>query len=401
MHLSKHVIIDILTMGPMAIAQIGIAILILRALSRRVSGAWVVFAALGLAVIGAFMGLAILQSYSKFSLYFSSHWHNLGMSPSFLGGLRTATYLWCFSAFGAYVAYRLYSGLSPRFAVRFNPERRRLIQAAGGAAIAAPFALTAFGAIVQRTDFRVLEVDIPIANLPPDLEGLRLLQLSDIHLSPFLSERELARVIDASNELRAHVALVTGDLISGPGDPLDACLRQLARLRTDAGAFGSMGNHETYAQVLDYTAQQGARLGIPFLRGQSQLLRFGNANLNFAGVDYEPFERRPHYLEGADKLIVPGAVNILLSHNPDVFPVAARQGYDLTVAGHTHGGQITFEILSQTMNMARFFTPFVSGGYRIGKASCYVTRGIGTIGIPIRLGATPEITLLRLRALKA
>ncbi|MDQ6699761.1 MAG: metallophosphoesterase, partial [Acidobacteriota bacterium] len=73
----------------------------------------------------------------------------------------------------------------------------------------------------------------------------------------------------------------------------------------------------------------------------------------------------------------------------------------LTMAGHTHGGQITFEILSQTVNMARFFTPFVSGKYRIGNASCYVTRGIGTIGIPMRLGATPEITLLRLRALKA
>ena len=401
MHLSKHIIIDIITMGPMGIAQFGIAALILRAIRARFSRIWVTFAALMIVVIWAFMVLAVLNSYSRFTLYFWSHGHDLGMSRSFLGWLRAATYLWCFSSFGAYVAYLLYSRLSPRFTVGFNPDRRRVIQAAGGAVMAAPFALTAFGAIIQRTDFHVREVDIPIANLPPDLEGLRLLQLSDIHLSAFLSERELARVIDASNELRAHVALITGDLISGPGDPLDACLRQLTRLRTDAGALGSMGNHETYAKVLEYTAQQGARLGIPFLRGQSQVLRFGNANVNFAGVDYEPFERRPHYLEGAEKLLVPDAVNILLSHNPDVFPVAARQGYDLTMSGHTHGGQITFEILSQTVNMARVFTPFVSGKYQIGKASCYVTRGIGTIGIPIRLGATPEITLLRLRALKA
>ncbi len=162
-----------------------------------------------------------------------------------------------------------------------------------------------------------------------------------------------------------------------------------------------MGNHEIYAQVLDYTAREGARLGIPFLRHEAKQLRFGNACVNFAGVDYEPFDRKPYYLSHAHKLIVPGSVNILLSHNPDVFPVAARQGYDLTVAGHTHGGQVTFEILAQTVNIARVFTPFVSGQYRIGKSSCYVTRGIGTIGIPMRLGATPEITLLRLRTSKA
>lgn len=401
MHLSKSLVIDLITIVPMALAQIGIAHLLFCALSRRVSRTWVTLTALALAVTGTFMVIGVLHSYSRYSLYLSSHWNNFGLSPKFLNGLQAATFLWCFSSFGAYVAYRLYSALAPRFAVPFNPDRRRVIQAAGGAAIAAPFAVTAFGAIVQRTDFQVREVDMPIPNLPADLEGLRLLQLSDIHLSPFLSERELARVIDASNELRAHVALVTGDLISGPGDPLDACLRQLSRLRTDAGVFGCMGNHETYARVLDYTAQEGARLGIPFLRSQSRVLRFGSANLNFAGVDYEPFERRAFYLEGAEKLIVPGAVNILLSHNPDVFPVAARQGYDLTLAGHTHGGQITFEILSQTVNVARFFTPFVSGRYQIGKASCYVTRGIGTIGIPIRLGATPEITLIRLRGLKA
>ncbi len=123
-------------------------------------------------------------------------------------------------------------------------------------------------------------------------------------------------------------------------------------------------------------------------------MRFGNSTLNLAGVDYQRTGRP--YLTGAEQLIAPGAVNLLLSHNPDVFPVAARQGYALTVSGHTHGGQVRVEILGEDLNVARFYTPYVDGVYRKGAASLFVSRGLGTIGIPTRLGAPPEVALLRL-----
>ena len=93
------------------------------------------------------------------------------------------------------------------------------------------------------------------------------------------------------------MALVTGDMISARGDPLDACLRQLARLRADAGTLGCMGNHENYAGALDYATREGARLGIRFLRGQAQQLRFDGAVLNLVGVDYQPISRS-HGLPG-------------------------------------------------------------------------------------------------------
>ena len=89
--------------------------------------------------------------------------------------------------------------------------------------------------------------------------------------------------------------------------------------------------------------------------------------------------------------------NLLLSHNPDVFPAAVKQGWDAMLSGHTHGGQVTFEILSRNLNVARFVTPFVVGLYRIDGRSGYVNAGIGTIGMPVRLGATPEISLFRLK----
>ena len=315
--------------------------------------------------------------------------------PAMIAGAAAFAY---FLAATAALALHALLGLARRcLNAEHDPGRRRVLNAAGNLAMASPIAVMGYGGLVQRTDFRVREIDVPLAGLPADLDGLSLLQISDIHLSPFLSEAEFSRVIDAASELRPQVTLVTGDLISGKGDPLDACIRQLARLKADAGVFGCMGNHERYAKVEDLAERMAGRVGIRFLRRQAWPLRFGNTVVNLAGVDYQPMAERKTYLRGAERLLAPGAFNVLLSHNPDVFPVAARQGYNLLLAGHTHGGQVTVEILDQAINPARFLTPFVYGLYRSGAAAAYVTRGIGTIGLPARIGAPPEISLLRLR----
>jgi uncharacterized protein len=237
-------------------------------------------------------------------------------------------------------------------------------------------------------------VDLPVPGLPPDLNGLRIVQLTDIHLSPLVDEKLLARAVDMANEARASIAIVTGDLVTRVGDPLDACLRQLARLRSDAGTFGCLGNHEIYAGSETYTTLNGRRLGMQFLRSEARTLRFGDAALNLAGVDYQRLRTR--YLVGAEKLIVPGATNLLLSHNPDVFRVAAAKGFDITLAGHTHGGQVSFEMIHPSLNIAHFYTPFIHGVYEEGPSRLFVSRGVGTIGVPARLGAPPEVAVLRL-----
>lgn len=276
-----------------------------------------------------------------------------------------------------------------------KPGRRRVLRTAATLAIATPPVMAA-AAFIRREELTFKEVDIYIPGLRRDLNGLRLVQVSDIHLSPFVSESLLARAVDMANETKAHVAFVTGDLISRGGDPLDTCLQHLARLRSDAGTIGCLGNHEIYAAAEDYTTVEGGKVGIRFLRRQSQTLQFGDSVLNLVGVDYQ--RRGAKYLVGAEDLIVPGATNILLSHNPDVFPVAASKGFDLTISGHTHGGQINFEILEQGVNIARFFTPYVYGRYVHDDKSLFVTRGIGTVGAPARLGAPPEVALIRLCA---
>ncbi len=282
-----------------------------------------------------------------------------------------------------------------RTAGEFRPERRKFVHVAAVGVAAAPFIITTAGAL-DRNRVRLTEIKLPIHNLPRDLDGLRIAQLTDIHLSAFLSERELARVIDMTNETRPHVAMMTGDLITRTGDPVDACLRQLARIRAEAGVLGCLGNHEVYAGIEDYVTAKGRDMGLQFLRSENRVLRFGNAALNVAGVDYQRFNEV--YLLGAGALIAPGAVNILLSHNPDVFPVASALGYAATIAGHTHGGQVNIEILHENWNIARYFTPYVRGLYKEGDSAVYVSTGIGTIGLPVRIGAPAEVALLRLCA---
>ena len=301
-----------------------------------------------------------------------------------------------FSVWGITV-YALYRLFARRRDVPFSSARRTALRVTATVAAGAPVAAIGFGGIIKRTRFHVKETDLPVPGLHPDLAGLRIVQLSDLHVSPFLSVRDCARVVDMANELRADLAVVTGDIISSIGDPLEASIRELARLRATAGILGCHGNHEIYARCQNRATRLGRENGIEFLRGQSRQLRFGSGVLNVTGVDFQRSNTKPDYLSGMESEVVTGATNLLLSHSPDVFPVAVRKGFHTMLAGHTHGGQVTVEILNQTLNTARVFTPFVAGLYRIDVRSCYVTAGIGTIGVPVRLGAPPEISLLRLR----
>jgi uncharacterized protein len=344
-------------------------------------------AAVGAASMTASL-IAFLLHFQRVARYFPDWWLSWGNALSIGWALLSVCWLAGYAVLG--VASRIIT----KRPTGHSPARRRFFQTAYAAVFAAPPAVLGYGVFIQRHRLTLREHSLQIPGLPSDLDGLRLVQLTDIHLSPFLSRAELERAIDMANETRAHIALVTGDLITTNRDPLDDCLDSLARLRADAGVYGCLGNHEIYAQVEDYTEREGARRGLRFLRHAAAPLRFGDATMNLVGVDYQVLHRP--YLVDAEKLVIPGALNVMLSHNPDVFPVAARQGYAVTIAGHTHGGQIRVEILNADLNPACFYTPYVDGIYRKGPASIFVSRGIGTIAIPARIGAPPEVSLVRL-----
>jgi uncharacterized protein len=307
-----------------------------------------------------------------------------------------------------------------------NHSRRYFFQTAGVLAGAVPFASAVYGFATERLRFQVREVEIPIANLPPGLDGLRITQLSDIHIGSYMPIAQVRRAVGMANELGGNLAVVTGDFLTGRTDPLEDCIAELSRLRAPLGVWGCNGNHEIYAGAEDEAATLFYRYGMKLLRQQNAELRWQGSALNLIGVDYQRQRAadggRAAQLAGIEPLVRRDVPNILLSHNPNSFPRAAELGIELSLAGHTHGGQVRVEILDHRWSPAQFFTSYVAGLYRrplfasahltssevaaLPPASSlpppassliYVNRGLGTIGAPVRLGVPPEITLLTLR----
>ena len=292
--------IDLLVLIAFFLIQARITAMLLRSAARRWTGARLTVARTAIAVFDLLLLAGYLLSFSELL-----SWLRV---PSRIGAYLAAFALvYLMIATAAVVVRATLHGVFRRYPATAEPGRRELLRAAGNLAIAAPAAVLGYGTFVERFDLHVHELDVPLAGLSPDLDGVRILQISDIHRGAFLSDRELGKVIDASLGLHPHVAVITGDLISTWGDPLDSCIRQLARVKADAGVFGCMGNHERYADALDHTERAAARVGIRFLRGAAQSLRFGGAALNLAGVDYQSKSERPRYLQGAERLIQPGA----------------------------------------------------------------------------------------------
>ena len=303
----------------------------------------------------------------------------------------------------------------------FSPSRRTFFQYAAVLAGGFPFLAATYGFAAGRLRYTVERVDVPVANLPPELDGLRIAQLSDIHIGDYMPPREIARAVAMANDLQPDISFVTGDFVSGEGDPLDVCIAELSRLRAPLGVWGCNGNHEIYAGVEDEAERLFREKGMRLLRASSAVVEHNGARFNLLGVDYQ----RDHMTSGeptgpmlaeVEHLIRRDMPNFLLSHNPNSFHRAAELGIELSLAGHTHGGQVKVEIVDHSVSPARLITPFVAGLYRLPmngnaglasgnglqtagmqKAALYVNRGLGTLGFPVRIGVPPEITLLTLR----
>ena len=295
--------------------------------------------------------------------------------------------------------------------VPLDPGRRKLFRYMASLAGCMPFAAGIYGFAGERLRYTVERVDFPVANLPHALSGLRIVQMSDIHIGNFMPASEVRRAVDMANELGADLAVLTGDYVTNSRDPLRECLAELSRLRAPLGVWGCNGNHEIYAGVEEEVEMLFPRMGMNLLRQESVRLSWRGASFNLIGVDYQSdhFGGRHLGLVDSAHLVRRDIPNILLSHNPNVFPCAAAMGIEAVLSGHTHGGQIQIEIVDSRWSPARFISNFIAGRFQLpmdGKSrpelqgknsSLYVNRGLGTIGIPARLGAKPEITLLTLR----
>jgi predicted MPP superfamily phosphohydrolase len=259
---------------------------------------------------------------------------------------------------------------------------------------AAVFA-TLIGYINARRVARVVNVDVPIANLPAALHGFSIAQISDVHVGPTIRRNYVEGIVAAVNRLGADAIAITGDLVDGSVRELAPHVEPLSQLRARYGTFFVTGNHEYYSGERAWTNEL-RRLGLRVLMNEHVVVDHGDAKLVIAGVtDYSAHHFDPiHRSDPAAALVdapTDAAAKILLAHQPRSAPAAAAAGFDLQLSGHTHGGQFW-----PWNFFVRFQQPFTAGLDRLGSLWIYTSRGTGYWGPPKRFGAPSEITRIRL-----
>jgi len=241
---------------------------------------------------------------------------------------------------------------------------------------------------------KLRHIDVPVAGLPPDLHGLKIALISDLHVGPTVGRAYVRRVVHMSNALNADLVALTGDLVDGPVARLRSAIAPLAQLAPAGRVFAVLGNHDYYAGAQAWI-EHFRSLGLCVLLNEAEIVARGNATLVVGGV-LDPaaslFDReqgpRP------ELAAVPGAgaaFRLLLAHNPKLAPQAEQVGFDLQLSGHTHAGQF----FPWTLAVRWVHAPHVAGLSRQGRMWVYVSSGTGTWGPPVRFGTEPELTLLR------
>ena len=240
----------------------------------------------------------------------------------------------------------------------------------------------------------VVEVDVPIKNLSPDLEGYRVAQISDLHVGPTIGADFARMVVDTVNGLKPDLVALTGDMVDGSVEHLSSGVAPLADLKATNGVFFVTGNHEYYSGVRAWCGKM-ADLGARVLLNEHHLIERGAGRLLIAGVTDLSAGRMVPSHKSDPAAALAGApehdVRILLAHQPNSCRAAERHGFDLQLSGHTHGGQMFPWNL-----LVRFAHVFDRGLHPFGAGWVYVNTGTGYWGPPMRVGVQSEITLLRL-----
>ena len=262
--------------------------------------------------------------------------------------------------------------------------------------------VTVLGFWNARRTAAVVSVDIPIVNLPLELQGFTVAQISDIHVGPTIKMRYLQRIVHSVNRLKADMVAITGDLVDGSVSDLAQHVEPLEQLRSTHGTFFVTGNHEYYSGAHSWIVALRS-LGITVLMNEHVVLHHHSdsqvpeqARIVVAGVtDYnahhfdEDHRSDPHKaMQGAPDM---AQFRMLLAHQPRSAAAAADAGFDLQLSGHTHGGQFW-----PWNHFVRFQQPFTAGLHKLQSMWVYTSRGTGYWGPPKRFGAPSEITYLRL-----
>jgi hypothetical protein len=310
------------------------------------------------------------------------------------------------------------SAISPEISLSRRIFLTKAVNAGGYALAAVPVVALGGEALFTLYDFEVHRVDIPIKNLPRQFEGLTIAQLSDIHAGSFFSEKPMEEVCRIVESLKPDMVLVTGDWVNWRAVELPMILPQIVRLanfatkQTRLGLWGSLGNHDHYSSGAAHTEILSLirSAGVNLMVNENTTFSIDGARLQMAAIDNVGLRQNFGNLDEALAGLSPEHPTILMAHDPTFWdkkihakPHETAHGnilVDLTLSGHTHGGQMGLSVFGMDITPAALMYKQVAGlyadDYELGQ-HIYVNRGIGTTGIPVRLGVPPEVTLITLR----
>lgn len=296
---------------------------------------------------------------------------------------------------------------------KFDESRRKFIRAGGVLLTGYTFASATVG-VLHKDEYAVTEKMIDILNLPPELEGLRILMVSDIHSGPYMSEGQMKEYTDILNSYNADLILIPGDLTNSQREEVYPFAKGFRDIKAKHGVYATLGNHD-YFHDENYVAKAIINeTPIKLLRNENKILEINNQKLllmgmedtRTSGANYDPkiyqyFDKVVTDAKNnltANNLSYDTTTKILMYHKPYFFEDFSKEKIDLTVSGHTHGGQIVFAKLgSLNLSIASFVSKYLEGLYKSGNSNMYISRGLGTVGLPLRLNCRPEITILTLK----
>lgn len=245
-------------------------------------------------------------------------------------------------------------------------------------------------ALNEANTLSVEKIEIRLKRLPKNLEGFRIVHLSDIHHSPFTDIEHISRAVKIANSLKPDMFVLTGDYVSHESEYIAPVAEVLGELESEFGTFACLGNHDHWTDAeMVTTLMRGANINVLINEG----LRFkaNDASFWLAGVDDYMVGKTD--LRAALRGSFPDEMKMVLAHNPIIVRRAARVGVDLMLSGHTHGGQVKLRDDEKRILPRR---KLKNGLYRRKNTQIYITRGIGTVVLPVRYGCPPEISLLEL-----
>ena len=253
--------------------------------------------------------------------------------------------------------------------------------------------LAGWGVFVRRRWVRVRTIDVPIRGLPAAFEGYRIAHLSDLHIGAMNPREHAERWASTVRALDVDLVALTGDYVTS-GNTFHGEIAELAStLASRDGVIAVMGNHDYFGDGEALVGKLRDR-GVTVLRNERTSIERSGERLTIAGVD-DTWSRRANVRRALDGH-GSGVPVVVLAHDPQLFPDLSAQGASLVLSGHTHWGQVAVPFLSTRYNLSARVYRYHADLYQEGDAWLYVSPGLGTTGPPVRLGAAPEITILRL-----